>query len=124
MGVIPRHDLFRTIKSASVLVLPSLFEGHGVVLLEAMAAGTPPVAVRAPESGVKDVVKHGYNGLLVNPCVEELEEAVLKLFTNHALYDRLRENARDFVKHYDWDIIATKALDFYEHISQNNNLAG
>jgi len=124
MGVIPRCDLFRTIGSASVLVLPSLFEGHGVVLLEAMAAGTPPIAVKSPESGVNDVVKHGFNGLLVKPCAEEIEKAVDKLLTNHTLYDRIRESALGFIKHYDWDIIATKVLDFYEYIYQRNNMAG
>ncbi len=48
-----------------VLALPSAAEGFGLVLIEAMAAGVPVVA--ADVAGIRDVVRHEYNGLLVDP---------------------------------------------------------
>jgi GalNAc-alpha-(1->4)-GalNAc-alpha-(1->3)-diNAcBac-PP-undecaprenol alpha-1,4-N-acetyl-D-galactosaminyltransferase len=48
-----------------VLALPSVAEGFGLVLIEAMAAGVPVVAADAP--GIRDVVRSGENGLLVDP---------------------------------------------------------
>jgi glycosyltransferase involved in cell wall biosynthesis len=107
------EKLIAMMKSSWVLVLPSIREGQGIVLLEAMAAGTPPVAVKIPGSGVVDVIKDGYNGLLT--AQGELESAIEKLLTMDDLYYRLRENGLEFVKKYDWDIIAKKTEDVYEH---------
>lgn len=114
LGVIPRLDLIRLIKSSATLVLPSLLEGHGMVLLEAMAAGTPPIAVLSPGSGVKDIVNHESNGLLVHPSVKEIEKAMCELLTNRSLHRRLRENGLKFVKRFDWDEVTAKTLELYE----------
>ena len=51
------------LRTMDTLVLPSEAEGFGLVLVEAMAAGVPVVATDAP--GIRDVVRHGENGLLV-----------------------------------------------------------
>lgn len=118
LGVVPRLDLISWIKSSAILVLPSVLEGQGIVLLEAMAAGTPPVAVWSQESGVKDVVKDGFNGLLVRSAVDEITGAMHKLLTTKSLYERLQRNGLDFVKRYDWSHITDKAADFYERVAQ------
>ena len=107
------EKLISLMKSSWVLVLPSIREGQGIVLLEAMAAGTPPVAVKIPGSGVVDVIRDGYNGLLTSQG--ELESAIEKLLTMDELYHRLRKEGLEFVKKYDWDIIAKKTEDVYEH---------
>lgn len=117
LGIVPRLDLIRLMKSSATLVLPSLFEGHGIVLLEAMAAGTPPIAVLSPGSGVKDIVKHESNGLLAQPTVEEIEKAIFALLTNKSLYRKVRENGLKFVERYDWDNMAAKTLELYEHVA-------
>ncbi len=62
---LPYDRLIEIMKSSWILVQPSIREGQGIVLLEAMAAGTPPVAVQAEGSAVGDVIKNNYNGLLV-----------------------------------------------------------
>jgi len=117
LGVIPRLDLIRMIKSSATLVLPSLLEGHGIVLLEAMAAGTPPIAVLSPGSAVKDIVTHESNGLLAQPTVKEMERAIFTLLTNKSLYSRLRQNGLKFVEGYDWDKVAARTLELYEHVA-------
>ncbi|MBC8107155.1 MAG: glycosyltransferase [Anaerolineae bacterium] len=53
------------LKQIGVLVLPSVAEGFGLVLIEAMAAGVPVVATNVP--GIRDVVRHEQTGLLVDP---------------------------------------------------------
>lgn len=120
LGAIPRPELIRTIKSSTVLVLPSILEGQGIVLLESMAAGTPPIAVLSPGSGVRDVVKHGFNGLLVGLGIEEIEDAVYRLLTSQFIYDQIQKNALKFVKAFDWNAVAVRVSKFYEHLVEES----
>jgi glycosyltransferase involved in cell wall biosynthesis len=60
-----RHDVPDLLASCDLFVLPSLFEGLPLSVLEAMAAGKPVLASRVP--GTDEVVLHGVTGLLVPP---------------------------------------------------------
>jgi glycosyltransferase involved in cell wall biosynthesis len=64
-GPLPRADVRRALRSAHVLAHASRFEAFGIVLLEAMAAGLPVVAVGI--SAVPEVVDDGHTGLLARP---------------------------------------------------------
>ena len=61
-----RHDIARLLASADVFVLPSLYEGLPVTVLEAMAAGTPIVATAL--GGTSEAVVNGATGILVPPA--------------------------------------------------------
>jgi glycosyltransferase involved in cell wall biosynthesis len=76
-----REDISRIMPLFDVFVLPSLNEGMGRVLVEAMAAGRPIVASRV--GGIPDLVRHGENGLLVPPRDDEaLAESISLLLSN------------------------------------------
>lgn len=63
LGAVPREGIARLLADHDVLVMPSRFEGFGLTLIEAMAAGCVPVASRL--AGVTDgIVEHGVTGLL------------------------------------------------------------
>lgn len=62
-GVLKGQDLVDCYHAMNVFAFASLSETQGIVLVEAMAAGVPVVAVDAP--GVREVVKDGYNGRLI-----------------------------------------------------------
>jgi glycosyltransferase involved in cell wall biosynthesis len=73
-----RHDVEEIMPIFDIFVLPSLNEGMGRVLVEAMAAGKPVVASQV--GGIPDLVQHGENGLLVPPGDEQaLAEAIRQL---------------------------------------------
>jgi glycosyltransferase involved in cell wall biosynthesis len=79
-----REDVREIMPLFDLLVLPSLNEGMGRVLLEAMAAGRPIVASRV--GGIPDLVQHGDNGFLVPPGNEhELAERISELLADPAL---------------------------------------
>ena len=113
---LPYDKLIELMKSSWIFVLPSRKEGQGIVLLEAMAAGTPPIAVQTPESGVGDIVKNNYNGLLVPQG--EIERAMQKLLTAEDVYRDLRKNGLQFVKGCDWATIAAEVDSVYKKIGE------
>ncbi len=71
-------DVRPYLKVMDIMVLPSILEGFGIALLEAMAMGTPVVATRV--GGIPEVVDEGVTGLLVKPKdAESLAVAILSL---------------------------------------------
>src|SRR5204863_8391924 len=73
-----RSDIPRVMADLDVFVLPSLWEGFGLVLLEAMAAGRPIVA--SAVGPIPEIVVDGLTGLLVPPGdPEALAEAIVRL---------------------------------------------
>ncbi|MFO7709650.1 MAG: glycosyltransferase family 4 protein [Desulfobacterales bacterium] len=88
-----RDDIARIMPLFDVFVLPSLNEGMGRVLVEAMAAGRPIVASRV--GGIPDLVCHGENGLLVAPRDDEaLAASISLLLSNRRLAVRMGERGR------------------------------
>ena len=88
-----RDDIPEIMQILDVFVLPSLNEGMGRVLVEAMAAGKPVVASRV--GGIPDLVKHGENGFLVEPGDENgLSAAIEKLLTDKTMRDQMGKKGR------------------------------
>ncbi len=76
-----RKDVPDILLQSSMLVLPSLWEGFGYVLVEAMAAGLPVVATRT--SSIPEIVVDKETGLLVSPGnYEELADSILHLLSH------------------------------------------
>ena len=64
-----------------IFVLPSLSEGLGISILEAMAMGKPVIASRT--GGIEEIIKHDWNGYLVPPKdSKELADAILYCLSN------------------------------------------
>jgi len=90
------------LKQIGVLVLPSIAEGFGLVLIEAMAAGVPVVATNVP--GIRDVVRHEQTGLLVDPNdTMALAFAVMRVIEDAELRTRLIEaGLREVRERFGW----------------------
>jgi glycosyltransferase involved in cell wall biosynthesis len=97
----PSPERLAELYAASVaLVHPSLHEGFGLTLVEAMRAGTPVLAVRNP--GTEEVCREA--ALLVRP--EALDDALRRMHADGALRERLIERGSDRVRAYSWDACA------------------
>ena len=91
-----RPDVPRLLGGADMFVLPSLWEGLPMALLEAMAAGLPSVA--SAVSGTRQVITDGENGLLVPPDdPAALADALARLVAHRDLRDALGTAARAHV---------------------------
>jgi glycosyltransferase involved in cell wall biosynthesis len=101
-------------RQARLFVLPSLEEGQGVVLLEALASGTPVVA--SDVDGIRDVVVPvvGMRVPPADPAALALALAQL-LSSDAATWQRMSQAARRrAVEIYDWDKIAARFVEIYE----------
>ncbi|NOY74350.1 MAG: glycosyltransferase family 4 protein, partial [Kiritimatiellaeota bacterium] len=107
------RDIRGFLASADLFVLPSLYEGFGIVLLEAMAAGVPVVASKT--GGVPEIVADGVNGLLVEPGdPDALSEAMERLVGDDALGRELSDNAKREVEDYSIDKMLDGYFDLYD----------
>jgi glycogen synthase len=111
-GYVPHDRVPAYLLTADVLVLPSLYEEMGSILIEAMEAGAPVIASRT--GGIGDVVRVGENGLLVEPGdVGELSEAIDRILEDRPLANRLRLAGRSRAAGFHWDVLAGRVLDVY-----------
>lgn len=96
-----------------LFVFPSLQEGLGSVLLDAMQFKLPLVASQV--GGIPDIVEHGKNGLLIPPADSgALAEAVLYLYNNKEVRSRLSENAYETSLNYRPVDLAKRYIGVYE----------
>ncbi|QGT99682.1 Glycosyltransferase [Candidatus Syntrophocurvum alkaliphilum] len=90
-GALPFDTLLNVYNSADLFVFASVTETQGLVLIEAMAAGLPVVAVSA--YGVQDMVDHNINGYLTKNEKNDFSQAVCSILNNKELYDQMKNNA-------------------------------
>jgi glycogen synthase len=111
------HDrLPAALAHADLLILPSLYEELGTVLLEAMQAALPIVASKT--GGIPYVIEDGVNGLLVPPGEPEaLAHTIDRLLADRDLARQLSEGAQQRVKDYDWEMLAERILAVYRGVT-------
>jgi glycosyltransferase involved in cell wall biosynthesis len=104
-GYLTDGDKVALVSGAEALVYPSLYEGFGLPVLEAMACGTPVVA--SDRSSVPEVA--GDAALLVDPVdPEAIAAAVARVLSDRALSQRLREAGFDRATRFTWEETARK----------------
>lgn len=83
-------------RAMDLFVMPSLKEGLGLALMEAMASGLP--CIGSDVGGIRDLIKHKINGLLVKPCdSRELSAAISALLLDGAQASALGREAKVFI---------------------------
>jgi glycosyltransferase involved in cell wall biosynthesis len=107
-----RGGLPALLEGCGILIFPSLSEGFGNVLVEAMSCGLVPVA--SETGGAKRIIESGKNGLLVPLySADELAAAVMRLLRDPGLRSRLQADARAAAGQYSIKVIAERTLAAY-----------
>lgn len=113
-GFIPDEELPSLYNLAEVFVYPSLYEGFGLPVLEAMACGIPVITSQV--SSMPEIV--GNAGLLVDPrSVEELATALARVLTDGELRQRMRKQGLERSQVFSWDRTARETLRVYEELA-------
>jgi glycosyltransferase involved in cell wall biosynthesis len=108
---ISNNDLLDLIQGADAFLLPSIHEGFGMPLVEAMACGIPCISSNrhSPPAVIEDV------GILVNPYSEtEISNAMLSLANNSKLLEELSEKSLKRSYDFSWEKNAQQIFKLYE----------
>ena len=114
-GYVPDSDLPGLLSGALAFVFPSLYEGFGLPVLEAMACGTPVICSNVsslPEVG-------GDAALLIDPLdTEALAEAMLQVAVDEGLRNTLVERGHEQVQRFSWQRCARQVLGVLEDVGR------
>jgi 1,2-diacylglycerol 3-alpha-glucosyltransferase len=116
-GYLTHQELIPAYHAADLFVFASLTETQGIVLTEAMACGTPVVAVSA--LGVLDILESGKGGFLVEENVEAFADVVLRLLGDRQLLDEKSREALESARLWSIETMVQKLLRFYRELLEN-----
>ena len=113
LGYVEEDELPGLTAGATAFIYPSLYEGFGFPVAQAMAAGVP--VITSNTSCLPEIAGDG--ALLVDPrSPAEIQAALEKLLTTESLHDRLRTAGAARARQYRWDTCARQSLEFFRRL--------
>jgi len=111
---VPEEDLVALYSGCQVFVYPSLYEGFGLPILEAMSCGAP--VITSNNSSMEEVAKNA--AILIDPRNEkQIAKAIeFVLNLNGENYDKMKKASIDRAKQYSWEKTARDTLKLYENL--------
>lgn len=107
---LPHHDILKLMREHDVLVFPSLFEGFGLVITEAMSQGTP--VITTDRTAGPDLITHGDNGWLVRAgSAQAIQEALEELLCRPALIKSAGKAAHETAKGRPWSVYKAELVE-------------
>lgn len=114
-GRLPIGDIRLLYSHADLFVFPSIYEGFGMPVLEAMACGAPVITSNC--TALPEVA--GDAAVLVNPeDTEELGEAIVRVLEDRTLHATLKEKGFERAKQCTWERAARRTLALYREMCQ------
>ena len=114
LGYVPEAQLPALTAAATLFVYPSLYEGFGFPVAQAMAARVPVITSNV--SSLPEVAGDG--AVLVDPrSAAELRSAMERLLTSPDVRRELAERGFARAQNYRWEVAARKSWDFFERIA-------
>jgi glycosyltransferase involved in cell wall biosynthesis len=111
LGYLDQNILVTAYDAADLFVFASLTETQGLVITEAMAVGTPVVAVE--EMGVADIMRGNKGGFLVGLQLNEFMDAVLKLLEDKNLYRQKQREAVQIAQDWSIETMTERLVGYY-----------
>lgn len=119
-GYMPRSELVEYYRQSDVFAFASVTETQGLVVLEALAAGLPVVAVA--KEGVADVLKNGVGCLLIDDVqLEPFVDRLLKILENPGLSMKMSKDGMNYVlEHWSMNTMAHRLDEIYKEVLKSS----
>ena len=118
-GYVPDDELIAMYNLCELFIFPSLHEGFGLPVLEAMACGAPVIGSNT--TSIPEVI--GREDALFDPySVESIANKIKEVLTNDNFKNELREYAIKRAKEFSWDKSAKRAIEAFEDICDTKNI--
>jgi glycosyltransferase involved in cell wall biosynthesis len=115
-GFVPDEDLPAFYSAADLFVFPSLYEGFGLPVLEAMACGLPVIASNS--SSLPEVA--GEAGMLIDPCdIDALVKAMQSALTDEGKRRKMKEKGLQQAAKFSWEKAARETLRVYRKVANS-----
>jgi glycosyltransferase involved in cell wall biosynthesis len=113
VGFVDDTELIELYQAAKVYVDPSLYEGFGLQVAEAMACGVPVITSNV--TSLPEIV--GDAGILVpSTDAEALADSLVRVLSDRFLRESMRRQGLDQIKRFSWQRLAREALDAYDFV--------
>ena len=110
------QEKYAKLQNANVFILPSSYPGEGlpISLLEALVNKLPIISTN--QGAITDIVKHNYNGFIIDPSNEvEIVNCLIKLNNDKKLFEMMSENSiKIYKKKFSYELIKKKTLNEFE----------
>jgi len=115
-----RSDLELIYPAADLFVLPTYYEAHPLVCLEAMASGLPMLAT--PVGGIEDYLRDGDNGLYIRRDPADIAAKADRVLNDPTLHARFRERGLATAQGYAWEQVAEQYLDLFNELKREREV--
>ncbi len=99
LGYLSEEEKYKNVCKCHFLIVPSIREGWGIVVIEASYLGVPVIGYNVP--GLRDSIKDGINGFLVN-SIDEAVDKILKIYNDKGFYNKLVESSKAYARRFSW----------------------
>ncbi len=116
LGHVPQWDLYKYCSQGSVFILPSIQDGFGMVIIQAMACGLPVICTT--NTGGEDIVRNGKDGFII-PIrnVDALKEKIIYLYENLEVCRQMGQSAKERASSgFTWNDYGDKITKEYKRI--------
>jgi len=118
---LPHQEILKLMREHDVLVFPSLFEGFGLVITEAMSQGTP--VITTDRTAGPDLIQHGKNGWLIEagstPAIKEIIDGIIQ---DKSIIETVGKAARETAASRPWQTYSTELAGAILKFMDSGNL--
>ena len=109
-----QKKVYVEMKKSKILVLPSFWEGFGIVVVEANACGLPVITTDFPMNAATELI--GHNGIVSGKEPESLASSIISLLGNDDLHAEMSKNAVEFSKAFTWEVKARELEKYLQNL--------